>query len=48
MQPAYQISDFKIGLTADNWEVYAYVDNMFDERAIYFDQATEVGLRTNN
>ena len=48
LQPAYQISDFKIGLAADNWEVYAYVDNIFDERAIYFDQATEVGLRTNN
>jgi outer membrane receptor protein involved in Fe transport len=48
LQPAYQLSDFKIGLAADDWEVYAYVDNMFNERAIYFDQATEVGLRTNN
>ena len=27
VQPAYQISDFKIGLAADDWEVYAYVDN---------------------
>jgi outer membrane receptor protein involved in Fe transport len=48
LQPAYQLSDFKIGLAADNWEIYAYVDNMFDERAILFDQATELGLRTNN
>jgi outer membrane receptor protein involved in Fe transport len=48
LQPAYQLSDFKIGLTADNWEIYAYVDNVFDERAILFDQATELGLRTNN
>ena len=48
LQPAYQLSDFKIGLAADTWEVYAYVDNMFKERAIYFDQITEVGLRTNN
>jgi len=48
LQPAYQLSDFKIGLAADDWEVYAYVDNMFNERAIYFDQVTEVGLLTNN
>ena len=48
LQPAYQITDFKIGLSADEWEVYAYLDNAFNERAIYFDQFTEVGLRTNN
>lgn len=48
LQPAYQLSDFKIGLTADEWEVYAYVDNIFDERAVFFDQATETGLLTNN
>jgi outer membrane receptor protein involved in Fe transport len=48
LQPAYQISDFKIGLAADDWEVYAYVDNIFNEQAIYFDQFTEVGLLTNN
>ncbi len=47
-QPAYQITDFKIGLQAGDWEVYAYVDNVFDERAILFDQVTETGLRTNN
>ncbi len=48
LQPAYQLSDFKIGLTANDWEVYAYVDNIFNEQAIYFDQFTEVGLLTNN
>jgi outer membrane receptor protein involved in Fe transport len=48
LQPAYQISDFKIGLAAENWEVYAYVDNVFDERAILFDQFTELGIRTND
>ena len=48
LQPAYQLTDFKVGLAADDWEVYAYVDNVFNERAIYFDQFTEAGLRTNN
>ena len=27
LQPAYQITDLKFGLAADEWEVYAYVDN---------------------
>ncbi len=48
LQPAYQLTDFKIGLAADDWEVYAYVDNIFNERAVYFDQFTEVGLLLNN
>jgi outer membrane receptor protein involved in Fe transport len=38
LQPSYEISDFKIGLEAEDWEVYAYVDNLSDERAILFDQ----------
>jgi len=38
LQPAYQISDVKFGFEADDWEIYAYVDNVFDERAILFDQ----------
>jgi len=38
LQPAYQISDLKFGLEADDWEVYAYVDNLSNERAILFDQ----------
>ena len=40
LQPAYQITDAKIGLAADEWEVYAYVDNLTDERAILFDQGS--------
>jgi iron complex outermembrane receptor protein len=37
-QPPYQISDVRLGLEADTWEIYAYVDNAADERAILFDQ----------
>jgi iron complex outermembrane recepter protein len=48
LQPAYQVTDFKIGLSTDDWDVYAYVDNAFDERAILFDQFTELGLHTND
>ena len=33
-----QISDFKFGIEADTWEVYAYVDNLGNERAVLFDQ----------
>jgi outer membrane receptor protein involved in Fe transport len=38
LQPAYQLSDFKVGIESDEWEVYAYVDNLTNERAILFDQ----------
>jgi len=38
VQPAYQISDFKFGFETDDWEIYAYVDNLTNERAILFDQ----------
>lgn len=38
LQPAYQISDLKVGFEADDWQVYAYVDNLSDERAILFNQ----------
>ena len=38
VQPSYKISDLKFGLEADDWEVYAYVDNLGNERAILFDQ----------
>jgi outer membrane receptor protein involved in Fe transport len=48
LQPAYQLLDFKIGLSADEWEVYAYVDNVMDERAVYFDQFTETEQLLNN
>jgi len=38
LQPSYSIADFKIGFEAADWEVYAYVDNLGDERAILYDQ----------
>lgn len=38
IQPSYGISDVRLGLEADTWEIYAYVDNAGDERAILFDQ----------
>jgi outer membrane receptor protein involved in Fe transport len=37
LQPAYQIADFKIGLESEGWEIFAYVDNLTDERAIVRD-----------
>ena len=37
LQPAYQISDFKVGFESEDWEIYAYVDNLTNERAILFD-----------
>ncbi len=37
-QPAYQVADAKIGFSARDWEVYAYVDNLTNERAVLFDQ----------
>ncbi len=40
LQPAYQVTDVKLGLATDQWEVYAYVDNLTDERAILFDQSS--------
>jgi outer membrane receptor protein involved in Fe transport len=36
LQPAYQITDAKIGFDADDWEIYAYVDNLTNERAQLF------------
>jgi outer membrane receptor protein involved in Fe transport len=38
VQGGYHISDVKFGFEADAWEIYAYVDNLFNERAILFDQ----------
>jgi outer membrane receptor protein involved in Fe transport len=37
LQPAYQIADFKVGFKFEGWEIYAYVDNLTDERAIIRD-----------
>lgn len=48
-QPAYQVADAKIGFAASNWEVYAYVDNLTNERAVLFDQqSAPVGNITVN
>ena len=38
VQPAYQIADFKVGFESGDWEIYAYVDNLTNERAILFDK----------
>ena len=40
LQPAYQISDVRIGFEAEDWEIYAFVDNLTDERAALFVQNT--------
>ena len=48
LQPAYQLTDIKLGFEADDWEVYAYVDNLFNERAILFDQLTAPPGQRNN
>ena len=38
LQPAYQIADFKVGFESEDWEIYAYVDNLTNERAILIDR----------
>jgi outer membrane receptor protein involved in Fe transport len=38
LQPAYQVADAKIGLSSDEWDVYVYVDNLTNERAVLYDQ----------
>ena len=38
VQPAYQLADARLGLDADDWEIYAFVDNMTNERAVLFAQ----------
>ena len=38
-----------MGLESDEWEVYAYVDNLFDERAVLYDQqSAPLGMFTIN
>ena len=41
LQPSYQIADFKIGVESEGWEIYAYVDNLTDERAVVRDWTGE-------
>jgi iron complex outermembrane receptor protein len=40
-QPAYQIADFKVGFKSGDWDIYAYVDNLTDERAVVRDWTGE-------
>jgi len=48
-QPAYQISDAKVGLESNEWEVYVYVDNLTNERAVLYDQeSAPLGMFTIN
>jgi outer membrane receptor protein involved in Fe transport len=48
-QPSYSLSDFKLGIEADTWDVYAYVDNAGNKRAILFDQdSAPPGTKTIN
>jgi len=37
LQPAYQIADFKVGVESESREIYVYVDNLTDERAVIRD-----------
>ena len=41
LEPAYQIADFKVGFESEGWEIYAYVDNLTDERAVIRDWTGE-------
>jgi outer membrane receptor protein involved in Fe transport len=36
-QPSYSISDFKVGLDAEGWEVNVFANNLGDERARLYD-----------
>ena len=49
VQPSYSISDFKLGIEGETWDVYAYVDNAGNKRAILFDQdSAPPGTKTIN
>ena len=39
---------FKIGFEGKDWDVYAYVDNVFNERAVLFDQISAPSGSGNN
>jgi outer membrane receptor protein involved in Fe transport len=49
VQPSYSLSDIKFGIEADSWDIYAYVDNVGNKRAILFDQdSAPPGTKTIN
>jgi len=37
IQPSYGIADVKVGLSAEGWNVEAFINNVTDERAVLFD-----------
>jgi outer membrane receptor protein involved in Fe transport len=37
VQPSYEISDLKFGITGEDWTVQLFVNNLTDERAVLFD-----------
>ena len=37
VQPAYGITDFRVGLRNDRWSLEAFVNNLGDERAVLYD-----------
>ncbi|MGI9236634.1 MAG: TonB-dependent receptor [Woeseiaceae bacterium] len=37
IQPSYGVFDLKVGLNSDNWTLEAFASNVFDERAVLFD-----------
>jgi len=48
-QPTYQITDVKVGFEARDWEIYGYVNNLSNERAIlYRSEFPPLGTRTIN
>ena len=48
-QPSYSISDLKLGIEGETWDLYTYVDNLSNERAILFDQTfPPPGMKTIN
>jgi hypothetical protein len=36
VQPSYSISDIKLGIDAEAWEVNVYLNNLTDERAALY------------
>lgn len=47
---SYWLANFRIGLTAESWEVLLYIDNLFDDRTVKTAQAQGSGVdkqRTN-
>jgi outer membrane receptor protein involved in Fe transport len=37
IQPAYSITDLKVGWAAESWTLEAFANNVFDERAVLYD-----------